>query len=255
MEQDFRNSFHGGYAKGLGFGLILILIGVVFLLFNFNLLPYHLKWVIISWPSLLIVIGFFNLFKRQFVSSAILFLVGTFFLIPRIISAFPEVFPNGIDNFTRNFWPLLLVIAGGLIIAGKLFPNRFGNCSNTYNSTRRYNKTHHRTEGFSKNSVFGSGEHIVLEPVFEGGELNAVFGSVTIDLRKTTLKEGNTHLEVNAVFGSVTIFVPRNWLIETNIDAVFGGFEDQRRQDETMDMSRKLVITGACVFGGSELRN
>ncbi len=255
MEQDFKNSYHRVYANGLGFGLVLILIGIVFLLFNFNLLPYQLKWVVISWPSLLILIGLFNLFKRQYVSSTILFLVGIFFLIPRIIRAFPEVFPNGIDNFTHNFWPLLLVLAGGLIIAGKLFPTRFGNSLNTYNSTRKYRRTHHRTVGFSKNSVFGSGEHIVLEPEFEGGELNAVFGSVTIDLRKTALKEGDTHLELNAVFGSITIFVPRDWLVEINVDAVFGGFEDQRRQDETIDLSRKLVITGACVFGGSELRN
>lgn len=255
MEQDFKNSYHRGYAKGLGFGLVLILIGLVFLLFNFNLLPLQLKWVIISWPSLLILIGLFNLFKKQYVSSIILFLVGTFFLIPRIISAFPEVFPNGIDNFTQNFWPILLVVAGGLIIAGKLFPNRFGNCSNTYNSGSSYPKKNRRNGGFEKNSVFGSGEHIVLEPEFEGGELNAVFGSLTIDLRKTTLKEGVTRLETNAVFGSVTIFVPRNWLVETNVDAVFGGFEDQRRQEEITDMGRKLLITGACVFGGSELRN
>ena len=107
MEQDFKKTYHRGYAKGLGFGLILILIGIVFLLFNFNLLPVQLKWVIISWPSLLIVIGLFKLFKRQYVSSIILFLVGTFFLIPRIIRIFPEIFPNGIENFTQNFWPIL----------------------------------------------------------------------------------------------------------------------------------------------------
>ncbi len=255
MEQDFKKTYQRGYAKGLGFGLILILIGIAFLLFNFNLLPVQLKWVIISWPSLLIVIGVFNLFKRQFVSSIILFLVGSFFLIDRIIRAFPEVFPNGIDNFTQNFWPILLIVAGVVLIVGKLFPNRLGDSTNTYNSTTRYRKTHNRNQGFEKNSVFGSGEHIVLEPEFEGGELNAVFGSMTIDLRRTTLKEGVTHLEANAVFGSVTIFVPRNWLVETNVDAVFGGFDDQRRQDESIDMSRKLVITGACVFGGSELRN
>ena len=82
-----------------------------------------------------------------------------------------------------------------------------------------------------------------------------MFGSLTIDLRKTSIKEGITHLEVNSVFGSVTIFLPQDWLVETNVDAVFGGFEDQRRQDKNIDMNRKLVITGACVFGGTELRN
>lgn len=171
------------------------------------------------------------------------------------MNAFPEIFPNNIGNFTHTFWPLLLIVAGGVLILGKLYPAQFGNFTYNYHPKRRYHKYHNGNKGFEKNSIFGSGEHIVLEPEFEGGELNAVFGSVTIDLRRTALKEGITHLEVNAVFGSVTIFVPDNWLVETNVDAVFGGFDDQRRQHETIDMSKRLVITGACVFGGTELRN
>jgi predicted membrane protein len=255
MEQDFNNSYQKGYTKGLGFGLVLILIGIVFLLFNFNLLPAQLKWVILSWPSLLIVFGIINLFKKQFVSSVILFLVGIFFLVPKIVRAFPEAYPNGIEDFTQNFWPILLIAAGVVLIVGKLFPSSMGNCAHSCSTRERYSKTYVRNGGIEKNSVFGSGEHIVLEPEFEGGELNAVFGSITIDLRKTSLKEGVTRLETNAVFGSVTIFVPSEWMVETNVDAVFGGFEDQRKQVETIDMSRKLLITGACVFGGTELRN
>lgn len=255
MEQDFNNSYRNGLTKGLGFGLVLILIGIVFLLFNFNLLPAQLKWVILSWPSLLIVIGVFKLFKKQFVTSVILFLIGIFFLVPKIVRAFPEFYPNGIEDFTNNFWPILLIAAGVVLIIGKLFPDSFGDHKWTNKSRLNHSKSYVRGEGFEKNSVFGSGEHIVLEPDFKGGELNAVFGSLTIDLRKTTLKEGTTVLDANAVFGSITIFVPRNWFIETNVDAVFGGFDDQRRQDEIIDMNRKLIITGACVFGGTELRN
>lgn len=255
MEQDLNNSYRNGYAKGLGFGLVLILIGLVFLLFNFNLLPIQLKGVIISWPSLLIVIGFFKLFKREYVSSIILFLIGTFFLIPRIIRAFPAIFPNGIDNFTHNFWPILLIAAGIVLIIGRLFPSSMGNCVHSHSSRERYSNTLTRNGGIERNSIFGSVEHIVLEPEFEGGELNAVFGSITIDLRKTTIKEGVTRLETNAVFGSVTIFVPSDWLVDTNVDTVFGGFEDKRNQVETIDMNRKLLITGASVFGSTELRN
>ena len=255
MKQDFNNSYQKGYTKGLGFGLVLILIGIVFLLFNFNLLPAQLKWVILSWPSLLIVIGVFKLFKKQFVSSVILFLVGIFFLVPKIVRAFPVVYPNGIEDFTQNFWPILLIAAGVVLIVGRLFPDRFGDHTFTRKSRSNHSNTYNRNKGFEKNTVFGSGEHIVLEPEFEGGELNAVFGSLEIDLRKTSLKEGTTRLDANAVFGSITIFVPRNWLVETNVDAVFGGFEDKRSHDETIDMSRKLLITGASVFGGSELRN
>ena len=110
-------------------------------------------------------------------------------------------------------------------------------------------------EGFSKNSVFGGGDHIVLDPVFKGGELNAVFGGLTLDLRRTNLPEGETHLEVNAVFGGITIFVPSDWLIETHLDTVFGGFQDNRMPKEPLDSTRKLIVVGSCVFGGGEIRN
>ena len=95
----------------------------------------------------------------------------------------------------------------------------------------------------------------MLDPVFKGGELNAVFGGLTLDLRRTNLAEGETHLEVNAVFGGITIFVPSEWLIETHLDTVFGGFQDNRMPKEPLDPTRKLIIVGSCVFGGGEIRN
>ena len=96
----------------------------------------------------------------------------------------------------------------------------------------------------------------MLEPDFKGGEINAVFGGLTLDLRHTNLAEGTSRLEVNAVFGGVTVIIPNDWFVETNIDAVFGGFEDKRQIKVTnYNSERKLVITGACVFGGGELRN
>jgi hypothetical protein len=134
---------------------------------------------------------------------------------------------------------------------------------NKWNRTEWDSKHHHKDyanyEGpigsFSKNSVFGGGEHIVLEPEFKGGELNAVFGGMTLNLRHTNLPEGVTRLEVNAVFGGVTIIVPEDWMVETHLDSVFGGFEDKRLVKIPQDNGRKLIITGACVFGGGEIRN
>ncbi len=81
-----------------------------------------------------------------------------------------------------------------------------------------------------------------------------MFGGITLDLRKTNLPVGETGLEVNAVFGGVTILVPNDWYVETHVDAIFGGFEDKRMPMEPADTTRKLILHGACVFGGGELR-
>ncbi|NDP22903.1 MAG: cell wall-active antibiotics response protein [Paludibacter sp.] len=261
MENEVKNSFRSGYTKGLGFGLVLMLIGVIFLGFNFGLIPIELKSVIISWQMLLIFIGVVHLFKRRMISGVVLIFVGGFFIIPKVI--------HGIDgNFVHVYWPLLLIGAGIVILLQRVLgPKYFSESwNNEWNNHHRYHHQHrsygskHRNwesnpDGFSKNSVFGSGDHIVLDPEFKGGELNAVFGGLTLDLRRTNLPVGETRLEINAVFGGITVFVPADWLVETHLDSVFGGFQDNRMPKEPIDTTKKLIVSGSCVFGGGELRN
>ena len=270
MENEVKNSFRSGYTKGLGFGLFVMLIGIVFLGLNFGYIPHELRHVIISWPMLLIFIGIVNFFKTKFFSGTILIMIGSFFIMPHIIEAYPAYFPGISGHFTHIYWPLLLIAAGILIILGKLVSPKWG-CNdwkgewhhrNHRHDYRRYRHQYRNTsnwsdnpEGFSKNSVFGSGDHIVLDPEFKGGEMNAVFGGITLDLRRTNLSEGETHLDINAVFGGITIFVPSEWNVVTHLDAVFGGFQDNRLPKEPTDKTRKLIITGSCVFGGGEIRN
>lgn len=257
MEKEMKNSFNRGYGKGLGFGITLMLIGVLFLGFNFGILPAALKWVIFSWPMLLIFLGVVNWIKRKPFSGTVLFIIGAFFIFPRIINAYPEAFPGVNGDFTHTYWPLLLIAGGLLLILSKMFGNKWGFAEWDHQNygNKQYSRSQGATGSFEKNAVFGSGEHIVLDPEFKGGEINAVFGGITLDLRKTNLPVGETRLEVNAVFGGVTIFVPREWHVESNMDAVFGGFEDKRALVEPLDPTRRLVITGSCVFGGGELKN
>jgi Predicted membrane protein (DUF2154). len=222
MENDVNNSFRSGYQKGLGLGLILMLLGIVFLGFNFGWIPWQLKHAIISWPMLLIVIGVSNFLRQKFFSGTVLLLVGGFFIIPRFIEAFPAYFPGVNGDFTHVYWPLLLIGAGILMIAGRFFGDKWGQSWNFnhehhhhHRRNRDYSQYNYNQDGFSKNSVFGNGEHIVLDPEFKGGELNAVFGGITLDLRRTNLAAGDTYLEVNAVFGGITILVPADWNVDT----------------------------------------
>jgi predicted membrane protein len=261
---EMKNSFRSGRTKGLGFGVLLVAVGVIFLAVNAGLIATPLKWVLISWPMLLIVIGAAKIFKREYFTAAILFIIGAFFLAPKIIRAYPESFPGMDGNFTHTYWPLLLIAAGILLVLSKLFGKQWGfqdsdykNCYKKAGNADGYISDYYkgRTGSFERNAIFGGGEHIVLEPDFKGGEINAVFGGLTLDLRHTNLAEGTSHLEANAVFGGVTVIIPNDWYVETSIDAVFGGFEDKRIVKQPINTERKLLITGACVFGGGELRN
>ncbi len=261
MENEIKKSNSPAIVKGLGFGLILVLIGALMLAFNFGALPHALKRVVFSWQMLLIVIGIFNLIKRQLTSGVILILVGTFFIIPRIVQQFPNAFPGLDGNFAAIYWPLLLIVAGVLLIVSRFYAPFKWNSECHHGGSHHNYKYKGRTDytyqggGFEKNSIFGSGQHIVLDPEFKGGEVNAIFGGVTLDLRKTNLPEGISFLEINAVFGGVTLYVPSTWLVEMNMDSVFGGFEDKRMFSDEIDTTKKLVVKGSCIFGGGELRN
>ncbi len=133
--------------------------------------------------------------------------------------------------------------------------------SRKYNTCHRH--SHHKYDKeesnygsyFTRNVVFSGADVLVVDPVFYGCELNSVFGGIELDLRKTTLPEGTTVVEANAVFGGITVFVPESWHVETHIDGVFGGFSDDRSVRPAPGGSSKLVIKGACVFGGGELKN
>lgn len=266
MKTERKTSNYSSVNKGLGFGLVLLLIGSLLLAFNVGIIPLKLKDIVFSWPMLLIFIGLVNLFKRHWISGILFILVGKFFLVPNLIAAYPTLIPGLNGNFVDIYWPLLFIIAGILIVTQKIFFRKYSySCheekwkqiAHKYQNSEYYSSSHWKNniDGFSKNSIFGGGEHIVLDPEFKGGEINAVFGGLTLDLRRTNLAEGETRLDVNAVFGGITIFLPSDWLVETHLDAIFGGFQDNRIPKEVIDPTKKLIITGACVFGGGEIRN
>ena len=229
-------------------GALLILAGILFVGINIGLIPRDIGKVIFSFPMLLIIIGLICLLKKYVFTGLILSFTGLFFLIPRVtLQIYGEIY-RAPENFTTIFWPLLLILYGiALIIHWIAKP------SGSYEFYRHWEKK--KKGAFSRSTVFGIGEHIILDEEFKGGKVNAVFGDTTIDLRKTYLPEGETRLEVSAVFGRIVVLVPETWRVESLLDSVFGGFQDNRIFGENIDESRKLIIEGECVFGGGELKN
>ena len=241
--------------SGLFCGLGLIAVGAVLLAINFGSLPEGMKSVIFSWQMLLIVIGIFNLRHRHQLPWGItLVAVGSFFIIPKLAVVYPMYF-TGVEDFTKTYWPLLLIFAGISFLVFRYFFADYFNAG--YWKHKIHQPGKHSSSNiygsFEKNSIFGSGEHIILDEEFKGGEINSIFGGMTLDLRRTQLPVGDSYLEVNAVFGGVTLYIPGDWTVISQVDAVFGGFEDRRRIIEPIDGSRRLIIKGACVFGGGEI--
>lgn len=248
---DHRSTGNFPKRQGATIGVLLILFGLIFLSFNFGWINSALKWVIISWPMVFIVLSIISLAKRDYTQGLIMMVIGAFFLLPRLARAFPEIITGINPNFAHTFWPVLLIIIGLIIV----FQIGSGRGSFAFGHKKNVTSTTVNSEGMvQKNVLFGGSESIFLDPVFNGGNISATFGGVVLDLRKTTLPEGDTYLDISALFGGVELFVPEGWVIDNKLQALFGGTEDKRRFNDT-DHSKKLILQGSLIFGGCEIKS
>ena len=77
--------------------------------------------------------------------------------------------------------------------------------------------TESSVDGFVERIVmFGEVNQIFLAPEFKGGRVEASFGELRLDLRKTTLPEGITVLDVKAIERIELIEKQQQWLFLTN---------------------------------------
>lgn len=243
---------YGGFHNGIVFALLAIGVGMLLLCLNGGMLPAEWKCFLISWPMLLFVLGSIELCKMHYIPGIILTAIGTFFLVPR----FSEITGASFDGqFLATWWPIFIIIGGVLIFFSILIKpkqfrwshNRPKDCwKDTYSTTQEENKDGKINLKF----VFSGAEQVILDPVFKGGHIEAVFGGVELDLRRTSLPEGETFLYVKTVFGGVELKAPEDWYIDIRSESFLGGVVDERSKSQHIDYSRKLIIVVNCVFGG-----
>lgn len=220
-------------------GIILVIVGLFLMLRNTGIFPHFIDHVIFSWQMLLVAIGLVVTLGSAGGRTAgvIMMAVGGFFLIPMI---FRETFD------INMFWPSIFIIVGIIFIASKR--KGWNSVSTAPQVGDDYIDLVH---------IFSGGERQIVSENFKGGKVTAVFGGSEIDLTKARLAPGVYELELACVFGGTTIIVPDDWNVKIEVVPVLGGFTDGRKlhPGRTIDMSRQLVIKGAIVFGGGELKS
>ena len=243
----------GGFHNGITFALLAIGTGILLLCLNGGVLPVAWKYFFISWSMLLFVLGCCELCKIHYISGIVLASIGTFFLVQR----FPGASFEG--QFVSTWWPVFIIIGGGLIFFSILLkPKKFiRNChypKGNWEENHRATQNENSDGAINYKLVFSGMEQVILDPVFKGGHIETVFGGMELDLRRTSLAEGETFLYVKAVFGGVEIKAPENWLIEIKSNSTLGGVVDDRLKNQDMDYSKKLVIVANAVFGGVTIK-
>jgi predicted membrane protein len=220
-------------------GIILVLVGIFLVLRNTGFFPGFIDHVIFSWPMLLVTIGLVITIGSSGgkTSGIIVMAVGAFFLIPNI---FRETFD------VNMFWPSIFIIIGVIFIFSKR--KGWSSVSTTPQVGDDYIDYVH---------VFSGGQRQIVSDNFRGGKITAVFGGSEIDLTKAKLVPGVSEIEIACVFGGTTIIVPDDWNVKIEVVPVLGGFGDSRKLNpgRIVDTTRQLVIKGAVVFGGGEIKS
>ena len=254
-KNNVRHSW-SGISNNIVFALALVAAGALLLGFNTAYLPPVWKGFFFSWPMLLLAIGIVHVCKFQFLWGIILAAVGKFFLFTKVSAMFPgEVL---YEQFASTYWPVLIIVCGVLILLSPFlgFGKRSKTCSkNKWNENNTPNENENNDGNINYNFTFSGTEQVILDPVFRGGNIDVTFGGLELDLRRTSLAEGDTYLYINAVFGGVEIKVPDNWDIEIRQNRFAGGIEDSRKNNNTeKDRTRKLIVVAKCTFGGIDIK-
>jgi len=221
-------------------GVVLVLAGLFLVLRNTGFFPNYIDNVVFSWPMLLIAIGLVITVGSSGgkTSGIIVMAVGAFFMIPLV---FRESF-----HMYNMFWPSIFIIIGIIFI----FSRRHGwNPATTAPETG--------DDYIDIVNIFSGGERQIVSENFRGGKLTAIFGGGEIDLTKAKLAPGTNVLEIACVFGGTTIIVPDGWYVKIEVTPILGGFGDSRKLSpgRSVDPSRMLIIKGAVVFGGGEVKS
>jgi predicted membrane protein len=232
-----------GNTARLIFGVLLVILGAIFLFDTLEYIDFNITHIVFSWPSILFIIGLITFVKANNKTlGAILMLIGGLFLIPRI---FPNVQISGDIVF-----PLIIIFIGLLIIVKGGF-RRFNGRIFSSEDQKEFS-----SDRIDEIAIFGGGEKNINSPNFKGGNITAIFGGSEINLSNASLAPGQNVIDVLAIFGGCTLIIPQNWNLVVDVFPIFGGFSNKiiRSPEVVVDTTKTLIIKGTVIFGGGEIK-
>ncbi len=238
--------------RSIVLGFMFVLAGTLLLAFNAEILNASLKPILISWQMLIIALGLANLFSaRKLFLGIMMMATGTLFLIPKIMP---------VSNvFINHFWPVLIILAGILII---IYWNRRTisiesrdiklATDNKNIESKSYLDNYKSEDQIHEINIF-SGSKRNLNNNFKGGEIICIFGGSELNLSQCTLSDKETVIETICVFGGLKLIIPNDWNVKIDMVSILGGFTDER-YNVSSNNDKRLHIKGVAIFGGGEIK-
>jgi len=238
--------------RSIPLGILLVAFGGLFLLSNLNILPFSATRIFFNWKGILLLIGSIIIFSDDNRRPGFILIgIGVTFILFDILE---DLFDYNIFRFD-TIWPLVLLIAGILILSrqGRLgeWGNRFGNHS--YNGAGADDP-----DTLFARAIMGGGDMFINSQNFKGGSITAIMGGGTYDLTGAQLADGRAVIEVSIIMGGVNLIVPKDWKVTLEASNVLAEFSDNRKyRPDEVDLidAPELIIRGSVVLGGGEIKN
>ena len=105
-------------------------------------------------------------------------------------------------------------------------------------------------------AVFGGPKLASTAQHFQGAWLTAIFGGITLDLRGARPAPDGASINATVAFGGVDILVPKGWRISVRTTPIFGGLEDKTDHSEPPAADApSLHVDALAIFGGVDIKH
>lgn len=221
-------------------GLFFIFLGIGFAGNAFNL--WHFTIFFPGWWTMFIIIPSLMSITQNGPSTGSLIglIIGVLLLLSRqgIISG---------DFIGKLIFPAILVVIGISIILNNFSRSRIPQSDYTSASMNSNN------EGLNYyTATFSSRSDNCDNQVFEGANVNAIFGSVSLHLENAIINE-DIVINCNSTFGGIELFLPGYVNVRVSSTPIFGGVTNRRRGMANTD-APTVYINATSMFGGVEIR-
>lgn len=235
-----RLALRGRGRGGIVVGAMFILVGLAFLLDHMGYVSIASLWQF--WPLLVVCAGLSHFISHRRAWGILVMSAGVILQLNQL----------GITHFGwAAFWPMMLIAVGLYVMWGSFQWGSKPAATSTAGGDPRTT--------LNEAVVFGGLERRMTSQDFQGGDVTAIFGGIELDLTEANMVANEATLAITAIFGGVEVRVPPSWQVAYRGAPIFGGVEDKTRtarvDDPTNPNPKTLVITGAVIFGGLEIKN
>lgn len=228
-------------------GVAVIVLGVLFLLDAFDVPGIGDVWHYVGrlWPIVFVMIGVTKLANSasnsERVGSVIWLILGGLLLASN--------FDLITFNVWRAFWPLLLIVFGfSLMTRGRVkFSGRWHGAPGATAWTDSGART-------SALAILSGATRRMSSPDFQGGDATSIMGGCEIDLRQCNIITSPAEFDAFALMGGIELYVPGDWTIRNEGIAILGAIEDSRKETAG-NPAKVLILRGAAIMGGIEIKN